>query len=191
MFPKPPPAGVKFLYPATVVVVTLLSLLVANWLLLRVRSGQFFLFALPFDRWASTSEQMDAIHSVNIWRWPALGAILVLGGLAIALQPRWTGARPERNLFLWNVLLIVSAIADLVSTLWFLHRSSIELEVHPGIRLFAYAFGRTAGPVLAKGLQLSGIYIAGRLWPQWRALMYALAALAMSVATAHNVLNIF
>ena len=56
-----------------------------------------------------------------------------------------------------TTVFLLSVGADMVTTLWFFHDGGIDLELHPGIRLFGYAYGRSAGPILGKAVQAIGV----------------------------------
>jgi len=172
----------------------------------RMQSGRLFLFRLPFDRTASELERQDAILQAGTWHLLAILAILMMGGLwfywrTAAKSPRRQNfgkntlcrsslfTKNERRLWICRGLLIIATLLDLGTTLWFFHEKSIQLEVHPGIRLFGYAFGRTMGPVLAKGVQLFGILLAGSYLGRWQWLVELLAATLMALAAAHNMLS--
>jgi hypothetical protein len=69
-------------------------------------------------------------------------------------------------LIVLTALFQLSVLADLVTTLWFFHDDGIDLALHPGTRLFGYAYGRTIGPLLGKTVQAVGVlgvaHIIGR-----------------------------
>ena len=77
--------------------------------------------------------------------------------------------------------------ADLATTLWFFHTRGIQHELHPGIRLFGYAFGRTVGPVLGKALQLLGILAVASVLPRLAFSVLVLATATYAAAVAYNI----
>src|SRR5262245_31527822 len=80
-----------------------------------------------------------------------------------------------------------SVIADLATTMWFFHTHGIEFELHPGIRLMGYAYGRTIGPFAGKTIQAIGILLVSVLMPeQWRGKLLLLAAIGYFAAAVYN-----
>jgi len=159
---------------------------VVEWLFSRIAAGHLFLWSCPGDAPASLLERQDAIASARQWRLAAACSVAVIGVLIFygTTRPRlWSRSQPPG----WGLLLLVIAtVLDCLSTLWFFHTQSIALEIHPGIRLFGYAFGRTTGPILAKAIQCAGIVLVGSAVPAWRLQLYVTAAILMLLAAAHN-----
>ncbi len=116
--------------------------------------------------------------------WPRRSAA---SGTERVLNSRSTTSAHRRFRALILVLLILCFLADLGSTLWFFHALGIDLEVHPAIKLFGYAFGRSAGPVLGKMLQLAGIMLIGIRFPHFQNVIYILASVLCAGAAWHNV----
>lgn len=52
-------------------------------------------------------------------------------------------------------LLIIAAVVDAASTIYFMHIIGPEKEIHPMIRFLAFEFGPTIGPIVGKLLQIS------------------------------------
>ena len=53
----------------------------------------------------------------------------------------------------------LAAIADLMTTIRFMHIDGIEHELHPAIRLVSWALGPLAGPIFGKLAQLAAIVL--------------------------------
>ncbi len=164
----------------------------AAWFeLQRVRDGGLFLVSASWDTAATEIEKQDALRSAADMQWPAV-VFLVIAGSAITLtgparfQNRLQLSRTDRFLV---AVFIISVLADLSSTLWFFHDGGIDLELHPGIRLFGYAYGRTFGPVAGKLVQAIGILaVACWLGRPGRVLMVIVSAFYLA-ASIHNVLQ--
>jgi hypothetical protein len=167
--------------------VTLLLSIVAAWELDRVASGQLFLFALRFDAEASVPELYDARESAAQWRTLSVVAVW-FGSIFLLALSRSTGepttlSRPLIAFFL------LSVVFDLVSTLWFFHLDGIDFELHPAVRLFGYAYGRTIGPVLAKGVQAVGVlFVATKLRRIGKPFLIGTTCV-YSLAAIYNILN--
>jgi hypothetical protein len=83
-------------------------------------------------------------------------------------------------------LLVLATLADLATTMQFMQRQQIDLELHPGLKLLSYALGRTVGPVLGKLLQGAGIVAISGLLPKFQTWLLAGASGLMVLAAAHN-----
>ena len=89
---------------------------------------------------------------------------------------------------LWSLSFFGLAVAaDLVTTIYFFHVKGIIYELHPGVRLFGYAYGRTVGPILGKAVQALGVLaIASLLGSRGGWLTLAVGAIYL-VAAIYNV----
>jgi hypothetical protein len=83
-------------------------------------------------------------------------------------------------------ILVLATLADLATTMQFMHRQQIDLELHPGLKLLSYALGRTTGPVLGKLLQGAGIVAIAGLLPKFQTWLLGGASCLMMLAAAHN-----
>lgn len=149
----------------------------------RVARGDLFLLRADFDAVASSLERHDAHVSAVQWRLPAVLTVLCCGALCYFLGRSAEAKRPAS----WLVVLFLLATAfDLFTTLWFFHEDGIDSELHPGVRLLGYAYGRTAGPMLAKLIQVAGILsLAVRLPRIANALLLGTAAV-YTLAALYN-----
>lgn len=165
---------------------TLHLILAAVVQLRQVEQGRRAWLALPADAPLSHLEQNDA-------RTSAQGAIpLALLGLTAAGM-LWLSRNPtaprlsKTSTWSWTLALFwIALLADLATTVWFMHVRGIDAEAHPAIRLFAYAYGRTMGPVLAKLIQGFGLLWLTRPWPVWKDRCRLAAALFCAIAAMHN-----
>jgi hypothetical protein len=152
-------------------------LLLAAWKSLDlVQQGRLFLICLPFDREPSSLEIRDAVTRARQWTLPAL-LFLGIASLVIVLTVR-TGPtdalreimRKVRELSHMQAALCAvfafACAADLLSTLWYFHRYSLEDELHPGIKLVTFAWGLTVGCLAAKGIQASLVLLVCTLFPK-------------------------
>jgi hypothetical protein len=137
----------------------------------RVERARLFLLALPGERAASEVEIFDARQSAAAYKYPAVGAVMAIGIVVAWFGPmRFSKSRSrtlttplsqgERESW-WSVALLavfgIAVVADMATTVRFFHTHGVVDELHPGVRLFGYAYGRTVGPVLAKVVQLVGV----------------------------------
>ncbi len=171
-------------------------LAIAWWLLGRVAAGWLFLLAIAVDYPATAGEIVDARESAQYYFVPAVACVAATTSvLAWAMRRgvRASAALARRAIaVLVNDhrvpvgLFLAATFADLVTTLWFVHHAGLEFEVHPGIRLFGYALGRTAGPVLGKALQCAGIVLLAALLPRLARPILIVAIAICAAATAVN-----
>jgi len=155
----------------------------------RVRSGRLFLFPTAFDNQPSIHELHDAEASARRWLLPALLAIGCACGLGYFLgSHRRDGSRQtiRRTWRTFSVALLLAAALDLFTTLSFFHERGIDVELHPGVRLLGYAYGRTAGPVIAKTTQVVGILWLSERLPRGGNALLATTSLVYALAAAHN-----
>lgn len=142
--------------------VTLLLCVLAVRELDRVAEGRLFLFGFGFESGPSVPELHDARDSAIQWRLPSIAGVVFASVLIASL----TRTKADRRMLSRPLvfLLLVSAALDLASTVWFFHMDGIDFELHPAVRLFGYAYGRTAGPLMAKSVQAGGVlFIASKL----------------------------
>jgi len=140
-------------------VLTGIVLLTAVFELQRVGEGRLFALSLPWDADPTLIEIQDAKMSAAEYRFPAV-LFLALVGIVVTLNGPKRLAKPTEPSRIWRILIavfLVSVLADLATTLWFFHDGGIDQELHPGIRLFGYAYGRTIGPLLGKTVQAIGV----------------------------------
>lgn len=172
----------------------LLTVMIAviAWLeLQRVGDGRLFLFAVSWDAEPTAIEKHDARQSATDMQLPAT-AFLLVAGTAVSLSgpDRFQNWLPSTRMQWLSVsVLLISALMDLGSTLWFFHDGGIDLELHPGIRLFGYAYGRTVGPIAGKLVQVVGILaVACWLGRSGRVLIVIVTVFYLA-ASIHNVLQ--
>ena len=174
------------------------GLLGMAWLLIdRVRHRRLFLLALWLDRPATETELLDARASADYYLLPALGCIAAITlvvdwatrrGVAASLRLFWVQIRrllAHHPVLVWAFA--VATAADLATTLWFFHARGIELELHPGIRLVGYAFGRTSGPLMGKGVQFVGIFVVAALLPRIAPVILVVATITYFLAVVYNI----
>lgn len=59
--------------------------------------------------------------------------------------------------FIWLSLVLITGVADTVSTIHFMSQSGAEHEAHPAIRLVSILFGPFLGPIIGKLCQFVAI----------------------------------
>lgn len=142
------------------------AMLFAAWYeLRRVEQGQLFAVSFSWDAPASSLEVQDAQATAADYLVPAMGFLTLAGVVVASAGPRRVipAVAPSRLRRWLTVIFLASVVADLSTTLWFFHDGGVDLELHPGIRLFGYAYGRTTGPVAGKLVQAAGILLVSRL----------------------------
>ena len=154
----------------------------------RVKDGRLFLLALLQEALPSEIEISDAHDSAVQNTLPAVGVIALIGlVLAVSGRPSLSGLR-RRSLDHGAVLLcfVASVVADMLSTVLFFHQSGIENELHPAIRLFGYAYGRTAGPLLGKTIQAIGVWILAAMMGRHGRWLIILVTVLYTAAALYN-----
>lgn len=165
---------------------------VIAWLeLQRVRDGRIFLFAVSWDAEPTVIEKQDARQSAKDMLLPAI-AFLLVAGTAVSLSGpdrfhNWLPSTRMKRLLV--SVFLISVLMDLGSTLWFFHDGGIDLELHPGIRLFGYAYGRTVGPIAGKLVQAVGILAVACWLGRSGSALIALVTVFYLAASIHNVLQ--
>ena len=138
--------------------------LLGAWLSLRgLQYEKLFLIQLPWDRAPLAFEVRDAADAAQTWMWPTLIFLAVALTAITASEPagpvtagRKLGRRLRELLRLHPRLCSIFAaacVADFVSTLMYFHSHRIDDELHPGIKLFTYAYGLSIGCLVGKAVQ--------------------------------------
>lgn len=125
----------------------------------RLANGEIFL-AAPLESTPPTAlEQLDSRTRAQQSR----GTIVIVGiaGFVLTLSATFSkrirdNARSlfSRRYFWLHGIVIAASVFDAGTTVHLVNIHGLQVEVHPGIALFGYAFGRTLGVVLGKLLQL-------------------------------------
>ncbi len=157
----------------------------------RVEEGRLFLFPLPWEALPSDVEIVDAHDSAVENTLPAIAAVALIGLVMVVAGPASFSNLREYRIANRKILFCFGAAvaADLLTTILFFHQSGIENELHPAIRLFGYAYGRTTGALLAKAIQAGGVlFLAAFLKRHGRSLLI-LVTILYSVAAVYNLLQ--
>jgi hypothetical protein len=173
------------------VIVVALAVGYTWWQLKQIDEGHLFAFALPWDRPPIPAEIADAELSAQGYLIPAIVAVLVIGCATWAIFPRlrFPVSKPSRGWKLAAALFLIATLADLLTTLAFFHRSGVNLELHPGIRLFGYAYGLTIGPITGKLVQAFGILLLAFLVGRAGIVLLAVVTFVYGIAAIHNYHN--
>lgn len=83
---------------------------------------------------------------------------------------------------------LVTGIADAVSTIHFMVVASPELELHPAIRLVSFWFGPVIGPITGKICQFTAILLITVYFRRAAFLLLCLSAILYGLAAAYNFL---
>lgn len=154
----------------------------------RVEEGQLFAFALPWDAAPSEVELADAKMSASTNKLAAVISVALIGFLFAGAALR-TVNPSQTNFFnsrLIITLFVLAVMADLATTICFFHTAGIEHELHPGIRLFGYAYGRTTGPIAGKAIQAAGVLAMASIMRRYGSWLLIGAAAIYSIAALYN-----
>jgi hypothetical protein len=168
----------------------LLATAAAHSELRRIEHGRLFALRLPFDAAATEIELEDARDSAVENYHAALISVLAIGILLTTILTRGLKNCPCVNLpsRIVIVFFLISVIADMMTTISFFHSKGIVFELHPGIRLFAYAYGRTAGALLGKVVQAVGIIGVSSVLGRKCTWLLGTASCVYFIAAVYNVL---
>jgi hypothetical protein len=161
-----------------------------------VQQGRLFLIRLPFDREPSSLEFQHAAITARQWMLPAR-LFLLITSIAIVLTVQKGPIDALRDVLrrLGELLRMratlctlfgLACLADLLSTLWYFHRYSLEEELHPGIKLVTFAWGLTVGCLAAKGIQASLVLLVCALFPKIARPVLIFTTVAYSAAAIWN-----
>lgn len=171
-------------------------LLVAGILLGRLLSEHLFLFPLPVDREPFPNELADAAATARTWIIPALVLLFVVG-ITAALTSRAGPIDTSRDLASrigrlgaerpWLVTLFsIACLFDFYTTWAYAQKFSMADELHPAIKLVAYALGITCGVAAAKAIQVGLVLIVAALWPSAARTLILVLTAGYAVAAAWN-----
>jgi hypothetical protein len=153
----------------------------------RVQQGKLFLFALPGEAPATLGELVDAEDSVRMLLTPALLCCLVMGAAFAFGVPHLRARLRFRAMPWWlTTAFLLACAADFITTTKFFATAGVDHELHPGIRLFGYAYGRTVGAAIGKVLQVVGLLALSVFMGQWGAYLIALATMLCTAAALYN-----
>lgn len=171
-------------------------LLVAGILLGRLCWEKLFLFPLPVDREPILYEFADAAATARTWIIPALVFLFVVG-IAAALTSRAgpintfcdlaarigrLGAERPRLVSLFAL----AGLFDFYTTWAYAQKFSMADELHPAIKLVAYALGITVGVAAAKAIQVALLLVVAVLWPSASRTLILVVTAGYAVAAAWN-----
>ena len=86
-------------------------------------------------------------------------------------------------------LLIIAAIVDGASTIYFMHLVGPEKEIHPIIREMSFFFGPTKGPIFGKIFQFSIGMLAAIYLRKYAKHIFVITAIMYSWAATANFLS--
>ena len=101
------------------------------------------------------------------------------------LQANWPGYL--RTYWIFLILLALAAIADMVSTVFFMAIDGPEAESHPIIRLLSVAFGPVFGPVVGKLSQVAAAIVVTVYLRRWALYIFVAVIILYAWAAVYNV----
>lgn len=140
------------------------SVLIAAWhSLQRVLQHRLFAWPLPVDPPEFPCEWGDSANAASTWTIPAmlfLGVVAITILVSVRMGPVESIAlvfKRLEGLFRAHPVTLqffaAACVADFASTVHYFHEYGICDEMHPGIKLVTYAWGRTLGCLAAKLIQ--------------------------------------
>jgi hypothetical protein len=105
--------------------------------------------------------------------------------IAERLQANWNGYLTQYWMFL--TLLALAAIADMLSTVFFMVIDGPHAERHPMIRLISIVLGPVTGPVIGKLLQFAAVIVVTVFLRRWALYIFVTVIILYAWAAAYNV----
>ncbi|MFC1587738.1 hypothetical protein ACFL54_05455 [Planctomycetota bacterium] len=165
----------------------------------RVRQGRLFLFGLPWDAAPTFVEVNDAVATADLFIIPALGFLLVMTviftinvplSILSSVQYFFKGLpKLKEGYRVLLALFLMAAFFDLATTMNFFHFKGVDYECHPGIRLIAYAYGRTAGLIIGKGVQVILGLIISVVYNKLAGFVFLAGAICYFSAAGFNIIS--
>lgn len=91
-----------------------------------------------------------------------------------------------RQHWLLLTLMILAALGDMGSTMYFMHTEGPEAEGHPVVRLVSIVLGPILGPVAGKLCQLAAAILVTIYLRRWAAVILATVTILYAWATWYN-----
>ncbi|MDI6451062.1 hypothetical protein [Anaerobaca lacustris] len=101
------------------------------------------------------------------------------------LRGNWPGYLAQYWIFL--VLLALAAIADMLSTVFFMAIDGPEAESHPVIRLISVVLGPVLGPVIGKLSQVAAAVVLTVYLRRWAIYIFVAVIILYAWAAVYNV----
>ncbi len=92
-----------------------------------------------------------------------------------------------RRYWIFLVLTILAATADMFSTVYFMHVEGAQIERHPTIRLISLFLGPMLGPVVGKLWQLAAIFAVTVYLRRWSVYIFVTVIFLYSWAAWYNI----
>jgi hypothetical protein len=101
------------------------------------------------------------------------------------LRTNWHGY--VRQYWIFLVLTVLAALADILSTVHFMHIEGAEIERHPTIRLLSMFLGPVLGPIIGKLFQLVAIIVVTAYLRRWAVYIFITVIILYSWAAWYNI----
>ncbi len=88
--------------------------------------------------------------------------------------------------WIWLFLLAVAAIADMLSTVFFMVIDGPQAELHPLIRLISMVLGPVTGPVVGKLFQFATVIVVTVFLRRWALYIFVVVIILYAWAAAYN-----
>jgi len=108
-----------------------------------------------------------------------------MGNILKRFWTNWEGYIRQYHVLL--VLTFLAALADAVSTVYFMLQAGTDAESHPAIRLISIVFGPVLGPVISKLCQLSVIVALTVYLRCWAVYIFVAVIILYAWAAWYNI----
>lgn len=104
------------------------------------------------------------------------------------IRANWPGYVSAYSILL--VLVVLAAVADALSTVFFMLIRGPEEEAHPLIRWMAVTLGPVLGPLLGKFVQIVALVAVTVYLRRWAVFLFICATVLYAWAACYNILSI-
>ena len=92
-----------------------------------------------------------------------------------------------RRYWIFLVLILLAALADMFSTVYFMHVEGADVERHPTIRLLSVFLGPMLGPIVGKLWQLAAIFAVTVYLRRWAVYIFVTVIILYTWAAWYNI----
>lgn len=100
-------------------------------------------------------------------------------------RTNWQGY--VRRYWIFLVLTILAALADMFTTVYFMHIEGAQIERHPTIRLLSLFLGPMLGPIIGKFWQLAAVIAVTIYLRRWAVYIFVTVIILYSWAAWYNI----
>jgi hypothetical protein len=139
--------------------------------------GQWHLLGIPVAAVLLGYAAVLARKHMPLWRWPMPSEVHTLARQPVTFLRRYR----------WAVaILLIGALADMLTTIVNLARFGTVAEVHPAMRIMAELYGVQAGIIVGTVVRVLVVLFVASLWTRWCRAMLVVCGLLYGLAAMNN-----